>query len=108
MSIPTMYNKNKTYAGYNTSSTVYLIAYVNDNAYPKTLAVNTQPSTGYGGAKVSITKSDLTVVASKVFPYYQSVSDLTVGVPSGTLRRIYVEPGTAGQTIVGNLGYESY
>jgi len=50
MSIPTMYNKNKTYAGYNTSSTVYLIAYVNDNAYPKTLAVNTQPSTGYGGA----------------------------------------------------------
>ena len=93
---------------YNTSSSVYLVGMVNDTSDSATIYANTRPSAGTGGAVVTIRKSDLTYVTSKLFPYYTSVSDLTASVPSGELRRIYIRPNTNGQTIQGDLYYGFY
>lgn len=90
---------------YNTSSSMRLVSVGNDTASAYTLRVNTQPSSGRGGAYVSIKKSNGTVVTSKTFPFYTTVSDLTSSVPSGSIRRIYIKPATSGQTIIGTLYY---
>lgn len=90
---------------YNVSSSTHKATYANDTAYSITLHANTRPSTGFGGAKVIIKKSDKTVVDSKVFPFYVPVSDLTTSVPSGELRRLYVGPAASGETVIGNLLY---
>lgn len=90
---------------YSTNQSLRLASVYNNSAYSTTIAVNTRPTTGQSGARVKITMSDGTVVASQVFPYYTYVSDLTAEIPSSNIRRIYVEPVQTGQTIEGVLGY---
>ncbi len=92
-------------ASYDTTSRVELATVVNDTANSLPLSLNTRPTSGEGGVRVIVTKSDGTVVVSHVFPYHVSIPDYSVNVPSGQVRRIYVEPATAGQRVVGVLSY---
>lgn len=76
---------------------------VNDTADVRTGAVNVRLTSGQNGARAKIAMSNGTVVASKYFPFYTNVPDLTAEVPSGEIRRVYVEPALEGQTVSGNL-----
>lgn len=98
----------KAYAfvvAYNTSTSKDLVSIANDTASKQTISANTRPTVGNGGVVINIIKSDGTVKASKVFPYYTSVEDLTANLPSSSVRRIQVKPYSAGQNIQGNVTY---
>lgn len=90
---------------YDTTSRQELTVVANDTPNSITLSLNTRPTAGAGGVRVIITKSNGTVVASTTFPYQVSVPDYPVDVPSGEIRRIYIEPITSGQRIAGILSY---
>lgn len=90
---------------YDTSSKVMIGRVVNDTSKSVTLSVNTRPTAGEGGVKVTITKSNGTVVGTHTFPYHTSVPSYAVSVPSGEVRRIYIQPLVSGQRIAGRLSY---
>lgn len=92
-------------AAYNTSTSKHIATLTNDTASSKTVSIFTRPTSGTGGAKVSITKSNGDVITYKVFSYFTDTPALTVNVPSSQIRRIYVQPNTSGQTVRGNLTY---
>ena len=91
---------------YNTSTSVYYVGVGNDSSNSATLYVNTRPTAGEYGAEVMIRTPAGVVVATKIFPYHVAVSDLTVSIPSGELRRIYVGPARDGETVKGTVHYD--
>ena len=99
----TMAYSETVYESYNVSKEYYLTKFANDYSLDVQLAVDTRPTIGNGGTVVSIRKSNGTVIASKLFPYYTDVSALTSILPSGEIRRVYVKPYTTGETIKGVL-----
>ena len=90
---------------YDTTSYSYYAKVTNDSARSRTLAVTTRPTSGTGGTRVTITNSSATPLASKTFSYYSNTGELASSVPSSTIRRIYIQPATAGQRVVGTLTY---
>jgi len=94
--------------GYNTSSTIWKATAYNTTTVDKTLYTNTRPAVGTGGVIVIITLLDNTEIASKLFPYYTGVSDLTAAIPSHEYRKIYVGPNMPGQNVQGDLHYGTY
>lgn len=89
---------------YNTTGKTNIATVSNTNPYSVRLSVNTRPTTGQGGARITVQKGG-SVVASKIFPYQTSTSDLTTIIPSGEVRVIYVAPYTSGQRIAGTVSY---
>ena len=90
---------------YDTTSKIKLLEIRNDASRSITLSVNTRPTAGVGGAKVTFEKPDGTVVASQTFPFQAPIPDYSVTVPSGERWYMYIQPGTPGQRIAGVLTY---
>lgn len=91
---------------YNTTSKCLVYTACNAGATGSPLSANTRPSSGDGGAIIYITKTNGTTVASKLFPYQTSVSDLKVTVPASQNRQVKVGPYISGQQVKGNVRVE--
>ena len=90
---------------YNTSINDYYVGALNDSSHDATLHVNTRPTEGVYGVKVEIQTPGRRILASQIFPFQTSVSDLTYYMKSGEFERIYVGPAKEGETVKGVVHY---
>jgi|GEM_PF-5357842 len=89
---------------YRLTTNICVTKYVNSTGKTRTLNLHTRPSSGTGGAYVSVRSNNgVTVFAGKTFSYYTSTSALSVSVPNGVTRSIYIAPAQSGQTVAGTL-----
>ncbi|MCM1326161.1 MAG: hypothetical protein NC094_02480 [Bacteroidales bacterium] len=89
---------------YDTTSKTNIVAiYNNYNPSGVTVSVNTRPTAGVGGAKVTFETASGTIVASQKFPFQVSIPDYSVTVPFGEIWYIYIQPGVSDQRIAGVL-----
>lgn len=90
---------------YSTTTKAYpRVSLENDGAYAKTAYANTRPIAGQGGVLLTIEYYDGRVIASGVFPYQTSRSDLTGRVPGSNIARVGIAP-YGNQSITGTLHY---
>lgn len=92
---------------FDTNGFHYVDTVKNNYGVTKTLKAKATLSSGSGGVWVLVrNNTGVTIIAQKLFPYQdQSISPLSHSVNATEKRRLYVEPNTSGQTVVGNLNY---
>ena len=90
---------------YNVSTSTEKATVTNTTSSTRTMAVNTRPTSGTGGARVILKNAAGAQIATKDFPYYTNIPDWNFSISSNQKVRIFVGPVTSGQTVVGNLVY---
>lgn len=93
---------------YDTDKEEMVTFYGNYTSTPKTVSVNTRPTSGTNGVRVMFKLPDGTITASRIFPFYTTIDDLTERIAVNDYRGIYVEPVMKGQTVRGVLALNAY
>lgn len=93
-----------SYWNYNTNKAKSIKTCDNPTSWNYVINANTRPTAGTGGATVSYkTLNGTTTLASKTFPYYTNVSDLSHTLTPNQSLIVWIEPAASNQTIIGTL-----